>query len=126
MIKLLQSLFGEPAREIDAGSAATTVKPRSASRPTPGAGDYRAVSLLPARGCTAAATGAANRRYLLRDAPRLPLAACSLRGQCTCKFRKHTDRRDGDRRMFGKATVGSWYAGAERRSTRCRRRQRSV
>jgi len=69
--------------------------------------------------------GATRRRYLLRDAPRLPLTGCSLSGQCTCKFRKHADRRDDERRMLGTATIGTWYAGTERRSARCRRRSRS-
>jgi len=125
MLKLLQSLFGEPATETAAGGRAATVKVRTASQSTAVGGDYRAVSLSPARGCVAAATGATRRRYLLRDAPRLPLTGCSLSGQCTCKFRKHADRRDDERRMFGTATVGTWYAGTERRSARCRRRSRS-
>jgi hypothetical protein len=40
---------------------------------------------------------------------------------CLCKFRKHPDRRDDDRRVFGDAATSRWFAGSERRTRRGRR-----
>jgi hypothetical protein len=96
---------------------------RSSDRPAQKSGDacdFRAVSLAPSLECCAATKGVASRRYLWREAPRLPLAGCERSSNCTCKFIKHADRRDGDRRLLGCATK-QWFMGGERRKHMGRR-----
>jgi hypothetical protein len=77
--------------------------------------DYRAVSLAAGVACHAAAKDLVGKRYLMREAPRLPLPQCATPENCSCKYRKHSDRRDGDRRLLGEVETGRWYAGTERR-----------
>ena len=116
MIQLLKSLFGEGTPDNPARSRAPQSRARSVHTGAAHTGaDYRAVSLAPSLECYAAAKNDPGKRYLLRDAPRLPLANCATPARCTCKFRKHADRRDGDRRLLGEVETNRWYAGAERR-----------
>lgn len=116
MIQLLRSLFLKDSREPPARKSAPSPKP---ARPD-AAADYRAVSLESRSACTAV-RGCAGKRYLMREVPRLPLAGCATPSACTCRFRKHADRREADRRIFGLVETSRWYAGSERRSLRCRR-----
>jgi hypothetical protein len=111
MIQILKSLFGDNVREQPKKSRTPQAKPRSMHA----GADYRAVSLAPALECYAAAKSFPGKRYLLSEAPRLPLANCPTPANCSCKFRKHADRRDGDRRLFGEIETNRWYAGSERR-----------
>jgi hypothetical protein len=117
MIQLLKSLFGDHARE--SARKRTAQKPRL--RPAHAGADYRAVSLAPSLECYAAAKNSPGKRYLLREAPRLPLANCATPASCSCKFRKHADRRDGDRRLLGEVETSRWYGGTERRTRAGRR-----
>lgn len=121
MIRLLRALLGDTPHEYRAKKPA----PGAGRKPSNTGGDYRAVSFAPSIECYAAAKNAAGKRYLLREAPRLPLADCSMPANCSCKFRKHADRRDGDRRLFGTAESSRWFAGSERRK-RGRRRSTRV
>jgi hypothetical protein len=111
MIKVLKELLDNISREH------STKKPR----PIPGpkrantGGDFRAVSIAPSIMCCAAAMHAAERRYLLHQVPRLPLEACTMPTNCSCKFRKNADRRDSDRRLFGATETNRWFAGLESR-----------
>ena len=41
--------------------------------------------------------------------------------ECTCHFRKHNDRRHGDRRLFGSKPDARFYSGSERRQPYGRR-----
>jgi hypothetical protein len=120
MIQLLRSLLGGASRGHAAKNPASTAKPKRVDA----GGDYRAVSLTPSIECYAAAKDAAGKRYLLREAPHLPLVGCTMPAECSCKFRKHADRRDGDRRLLGEAETSRWFAGSERRARRTRRSMR--
>lgn len=117
MIQLFKSLLGGRSRESTAKQAASSVRRKTALV----GGDYRAVSLAPNIECYAAAKGFGGKRYLLREAPRLPLAECAMPTNCSCRFRKHADRRDGDRRLLGEVENSRWFAGSERRTRRVRR-----
>jgi hypothetical protein len=117
MIQLFRSLLWGTSGECRAKKPA----PGSQSKTARTGGDYRAVSLAPSIECYAAAKDAADKRYLLREAPRLPLAGCAMPESCLCKFRKHPDRRDGDRRLLGEAETTRWFGGSERRARRGRR-----
>jgi hypothetical protein len=117
MLQLLQSLLNAKTHD------GPVRKPPSRVLPVPAdhAGDFRAVSLAPSLDCCAATKDMKSRRHLWREAPRLPLPGCAMRSNCSCKFIKHTDRRDGDRRLFGGNVNSQWFAGSERRNHRGRR-----
>ena len=117
MIKVLRGLFGENPREHPVKKATPiAIVERSNT-----GGDFRAVSLAPSIRCCAAAKHATGRRVLLREAPRLPLEACTMPTNCSCKFRKDADRRDSDRRLLGETETNRWFVGPESRKHRIRR-----
>jgi hypothetical protein len=111
MIKVLKELLGKNSREHPAKKLTPIPRPK---RPNTG-GDFRAVSIAPSIMCCAAAMRATEKTYLLHEAPRLPLAACTMPRNCSCKFRKNADRRDSDRRLFGGTESNRWFAGLESR-----------
>jgi hypothetical protein len=112
MIKVLKELLSTISREHAAKKTTPIPRPER-SRNT--GGDFRAASIAPSIMCCAAAMRATERTYLLHQAPRLPLAACTMPKNCTCKYRKNADRRDSDRRMFGATETNRWFAGLESR-----------
>ena len=59
---------------------------------------WRAVSVIPAGTACEAALQLRGRRFLTRDAPRLPLPQCDRQNQCQCKYQHLPDRRGGPRR----------------------------
>ena len=80
-------------------------------------GEYAAVSIHTARnGCPAAERIKGN-RFLVREAPRLPLAQCNW-SKCQCTYAHHYDRRtgNGDRRRHRES-----FAGNDRRDSFGRR-----
>lgn len=113
MIDLLKSLLSSKSGEGRARNPA--------SRPAVSASDFRAVSLATSLECCAASKGAASRRYLWREAPRLPLAGCEMGSHCRCRFIKHSERREGDRRLLGCNSTKQWFMGEERRTQQGRR-----
>jgi hypothetical protein len=97
-----------------------TSKPQQASARSP----YLSMSLmLPIKHCASAAE-VENKRFLVREAPTLPLDGCD-HTTCKCGFIKHPDRRedDSDRRaLYGlRAELHAINAGNERRKRRGRR-----
>jgi hypothetical protein len=117
MIQILRSLLGESSRGSPAKKPAASSKPK----PSRAAPDYRAVSLAPDSACQAVEKDVAGKRYLLREAPRLPLPTCATPATCTCRYRKHADRRENDRRLLGTIETARWFSGAERRAHCIRR-----
>ena len=117
MIKVLSELFGKTPREPPGKKPAPIAR---SMRPNIG-GDFRAVSLAPSSRCCAAAKSATGRRVLLCEAPRLPLDACTMPADCSCKFRKDADRRDSDRRLLGATETNRWFSGPDSRKREGRR-----
>jgi hypothetical protein len=117
MIKVLEGLLEKISREHPAKTLTPVARPKRVNT----AGDFRAVSIAPSMMCCAAAMHATGRPYLLREAPRLPLVACTIPTNCSCKFRKNVDRRESDRRLFGAAETNRWFAGPDSRKHGCRR-----
>jgi len=115
MIKILRGLLGKTSREHPAKKS-TPISKRSNT-----GSEFRAVSLAPSIKCCAAAKHTTGRRILLREAPRLPLEACTMPTNCSCKFLKAADRRDSDRRLLGATETGRWFAGPESRKRGGRR-----
>jgi hypothetical protein len=122
MMQLFKSLLGESNRERAAKKIAPNLKPKTAAS----LGDYRAVSIDPCPHCRAAAQELAGKRYLLREVPSLPLSRGTAASSCSCKFRKHADRRDADRRVLGETQTHRWFAGADRRLHCSRRSARAT
>jgi hypothetical protein len=117
MIKVLEGLLDKISREHPAKKPTPIARPKRSNT----AGDFRAVSIAPSIMCCAAAMHVTGRSYLLREAPRLPLEACTMPANCSCKFRKNADRRDSDRRLFGAKETNRWFAGRDNRKRGCRR-----
>ena len=117
MIKALKELLGKISHERPAKKPTPIVRPKRSNT----GGDFRAVSIAPSIMCCPAAMHATGRFYLLREAPRLPLEACTMPTNCSCKFRKNADRRDSDRRLFGATETNRWFAGLESRRRGARR-----
>ena len=91
-------------------------------RATPPPPQFPAVSIKPGRPACEAALAAAEQRTLVREARKLPLADCTMHGQCACSFVKHSDRREGDeRRVFGWDGTHDWHGDNNRRQSRGRR-----
>lgn len=85
---------------------------------------YQSLSLmLPIAHCNAASS-LADKRFLKREAPSLPLKECD-KATCKCGFMKHTDRREEDedrRALYGlRAELHAIHTGNERRKRRGRR-----
>ena len=117
MIEKLKQLLGKISPE----HPAKTPKPSAKQIGPNGAGDFRAVEIAASIMCCAAAMQVRGRSYLLREAPRLPLAGCTMPANCSCKFRKSADRRDSDRRLFGATETNRWFVGVECRKREARR-----
>ena len=111
--KLLRSTPDKPSQ-----------RPKRSGRQAPSHNPYQSLSLmLPIAHC-GAASSLADKRFLKRDAPSLPLKDCD-KTTCKCGFVKHTDRREdeGDRRaLYGlRAELHAIHTGDERRKRRGRR-----
>jgi hypothetical protein len=78
---------------------------------------WRAVSVVPAGSACDAALLLRGRRFLTRDAPRLPLPACNRQNECQCRYQHLPDRRGGSRRESD-----SGYGGAPKSVSPERRR----
>lgn len=68
--------------------------------------NWRAVSVVPGGGACEAALQLRGRRFLTREAPRLPLPECNRQNECQCKYQHLPDRR-GDPRRDGDSSFGS-------------------
>ena len=54
---------------------------------------YRAVSVAPTRASCPAAVAIRDKRFLVAEAPTLPLPMCTWPLSCPCKLNVHNDRR---------------------------------
>jgi hypothetical protein len=89
-----------------------------AQRSTP----WHAVSIIAKNESCIAARALKNAKFLSAQAPRLPLADCTMGGACPCGYKHHSDRRGSPRRKD--EITGLKQGGRleqERRITRSRR-----
>ena len=61
-----------------------------------GSSKFAAVTIVAARECCSAVQELAGEKILAAKAPRLPLDDCTSPSSCQCRFKKLSDRRDGD------------------------------
>jgi hypothetical protein len=117
MLKGLQRLVGKTA------SDGQTKKPagNAAPKPPSASNDFRAVLVTPGNSGCFAANAIADKRFLFREAPRLPLVDCTMAPDCSCKFKKLSDRRDRDRRESGETEANRRFTGPENRKGAGRR-----
>jgi hypothetical protein len=83
---------------------------------------WHAVSIINNAACCPAAMRMLGSRFLSKEAPGLPLKACSMSAECRCSYQHHDDRRGLSRRtpdVWSPGHVG--YSGEERRRQRDRR-----
>jgi hypothetical protein len=118
VLKTLKSLLMTVSSADSIQSAAAPEESNKAVGPDK---DYRAVLIAPGATCCLAANLSSGERYLLRDAPRLPLAACTKPADCSCRYTKVHDRRTAERRQTGIWETTRWFAGTEKRTGRNRR-----
>ena len=103
--KATRSLFGTAPEPAPKPLAATPSKPIMS---------YHAVTIAVGRRCCASAEGLQDKRFLSREAPKLPLANCD-RVTCECRYVHHDDRRRGPRRASEMGVALDAYEGGEKR-----------
>ena len=82
---------------------------------------FQAISIYRGLICCDMARKFSEHRFLVRDAPPLPLAGCSMDSKCQCKYIKHRDRRAEPRRLIDFGVAARMFDGKERRARRGRR-----
>lgn len=86
---------------------------------------HAGLEFVPDKHCCDAATAMGSRRFLISEAPKVPLATCSDPGLCRCKYRNVDDRRAGDdRRSVVGALSRDMPIGDERTNKRAGRERR--
>ena len=65
---------------------------------TPPKPSWRAVRIVAGAGACAASQDASQKRFLSREAPRLPLPDCDRQDKCKCTYKHLADRRGELRR----------------------------
>ena len=92
--------------------------------PGPAVSPYLSVSIMSPRACCQAANDLIGSKFLVKNAPTLPLADCGQAG-CRCGYIHHADRRDEDadrRALYGlRSELHSMHTGNERRERKGRR-----
>ena len=84
---------------------------------------FQAISIYRGLICCDVARRFSDHRFLVRDAPPLPLAGCSMAKNCQCKYIKHRDRRAEPRRLIDFGVAARLFDGRERRARGGGRRQ---
>ena len=108
----IASLFGR-LRKSEKRSKA------GASAPRP----YQSVGIYHGTVCCAAAKNIEGYRFLARNSPQLPLADCTLRNKCECRYMKFQDRRGGSRRLVEFGLKPTLFAASEKRKLKGRRKK---
>ena len=85
-------------------------KKRSRKDDSPPPSPYRAVAIRPGKNACDAVKAMREKRFLLNEAPHLPLEGCTS-AHCDCRYRRYEDRRgfDTDRRAHTSALATTLY-----------------
>jgi hypothetical protein len=115
MLKALIARLTKNPRKSSAQKPAHKATAKSAAA----AGQYYgSVAVVPGIKCCTIAKTTLGKRFLYGEAPRLPLPQCTMPTNCSCRFKKASDRRDSERRQIGVSETGRWFAGTDKRATR--------
>jgi hypothetical protein len=76
---------------------------------------FQGISIYRGLICCDLARRFSEHRFLVRDAPALPLNGCSMAKSCQCKYIKHKDRRSESRRLNDFGLAARLFDGRERR-----------
>jgi hypothetical protein len=79
------------------------------------------VTIVPAENACESAKRIAGRRYLVEQAPMIPLRECDV-AECNCRYREFADRRQETRRLVDVGKEPDAYTGPERRVRKDRRK----
>jgi hypothetical protein len=114
LVDLLDKAKGLFGKQTPATRQAPKRKPPAA---------FHAVSIATGPGCCGAVVRLRGKRFLSREAPVLPVKGCD-RGDCTCRYAHHEDRRKGPRRArdMGVAVDG-WVEKEQRKPLKRGRRK---
>jgi hypothetical protein len=94
---------------------------RAPQQAKPAGGRFGAVEIRICPGACRPARALKGQRFLSKEAPALPLPACTAT-ECTCKFTKWSDRRSESRRLEHGGLSASMFLANNRRTKRERRR----
>jgi hypothetical protein len=111
---LSTGVFRKATRSLFGTAPETELKPRNGAPAKP-IMSYHAVTIAVGARCCAAAEGLQDKRFLSREAPKLPLANCD-RLNCECRYAHHDDRRRGPRRAREMGVALDGYEGDEKRN----------
>lgn len=81
------------------------------------------MSIVPRGSACEEAVALREKRFLSKEAPRIPLGDCPRKAQCTCVYKHYVDRRAGPRRIEEREGVRMARPSTERRGGRGRRRE---
>lgn len=115
MKRFFDQLLKRRAPQASRGSAPAP------QRDAPRVNVYQAVEIVPCLKACEAARELSGGRFLARRAPVLPLGICDRKDACTCRFRKHDDRRVGPQRSPYASQLVRAYPGNDRRGNSGRR-----
>lgn len=77
---------------------------------------FQAISIYRGLVCCQIARKFSEHRFLVRDAPPLPLSGCTMSEKCQCKYIKHRDRRAEARRLIDFGLATRLFDGREQRA----------
>ena len=106
-------VFKKATRSLFGTTPDATSKPRPTASPKP-IMSYHAVTIAVGPRSCAGAQSLQEKRFLSREAPKLPLASCDLLN-CECRYTHHADRRRGPRRAREMGVALDAYEGDEKR-----------
>lgn len=108
------SLFGR-------SSTKKSTKTRAVVVPTPH--PFQSISIHKGMVCCVTAKKVDGYRFLVKNAPQLPLSECTMPAACKCRYEKYDDRRSGARRSSDIGLKQVLFAAEEQRRSKGRRKK---
>ena len=77
--------------------------------------NFKGATVQPGENCCQAVREFSKTRFLVEEAPRLPLERCDRIAECACKYHNHPDRRSGEdrRHVFGSLSTAGKIGSAD-------------
>jgi hypothetical protein len=117
-------IMRRPSTPARAAPARAKAPPADRSNKLGASTQYQAVSIMTPKVCCGDARELEGKRYLVHEAPKLPLLSCD-ESVCKCGYMRYPDRRDDDGDRRGppglKSELFALNEGEDRRNSRGRR-----